>query len=82
VGKAFAIASFINQYYIIQLDSDTLTLSTLDEVNDHIKTNTGFVISTWDKQEIEPMNVTSERAQKNNNHVQMLAEIHFFKTGG
>jgi hypothetical protein len=54
----------------------------LDEVNDHIKTNTGFVISTWDKQEIEPMNVSSERAQKNNNHVQMLAEIHFPKLEG
>jgi hypothetical protein len=80
--RLLAIANFINQYYIIQLDSDTLTLSTLDEVNDHIKTNTGFVISTWDKQEIEPMNVTSERAQKNNNHVQMLAEIHFSKLEG
>jgi hypothetical protein len=80
--RLLAIASFINQYYIIQLDSDTLTLSALDEVNDHIKTNTGFVIGTWDNQKIEPMNVTSERAQKNNNHVQMLAEIHFSKLEG
>lgn len=80
--RLLAIASFIDQFFIIQLDSDTLTLSALDEVNDHIKTNTGFVIGTWDKQKIEPMNVTAERAQKNDTHVQMLAEAHFSKLEG
>jgi len=85
--RLLAIASFIDQFYIIQLDSDTLTLSALDEVKDHIKTNTGFVIGTWDKQEIEPMNAASELIQKNvdpaiNLHVQMLAEAHFSKIEG
>ncbi len=85
--RLLAIASFIDQFYIIQLDSDTLTLSELDEVKDHIKTNTGFVIGTWDQQEIEPMNTTSELIQKNVNptldaHVQMLAEAHFSKLEG
>jgi len=85
--RLLAIASFIDQFFIIQLDSDTLTLSALDEVKDHIKTNTGFVIGTWDNQEIESMNVCSERVQKNVNptldaHVQMVAEAHFSKLDG
>ena len=85
--RLFAIASFIDQFFIIQLDSDTLTLSALDEVIDYIKTNTGFVIGTWDSQEIESMNVCSERVQKNVNptldaHVQMVAEAHFSKLDG
>jgi hypothetical protein len=80
--RLLAIASFIDQFYIIQLDSDTLTLSALDEVKDCIKTNTGFVIGTWDNQEIESMNVFSERVQKNDTHVQMVAEAHFSKLDG
>lgn len=82
--RLFAIANFINQFYIIQLDSDTLTLSALNEVTELVQTNTGFVIGTWDNQEIESMNVCSERVQKNVNpsldaHVQMVAEAHFSK---
>ena len=85
--RLLAIASFIDQFYIIQLDSDTLSLSALDEINDHIKTNTGFIIGTWDNQEIEAMNISSERAIKNVNptfdaHVQILAEAHFSKLAG
>jgi hypothetical protein len=85
--RLLAIANFIDQFYIIQLDSDTLTLSTLNEVNNHIKTNTGFVIGTWDKQEIEPMNAASELIKKNVDptidlHVQMFAEARFSKLDG
>ncbi len=80
--RLLAIASFIDQFYIIQLDSDTLTLSALKEVKDFIKTNTGFAIGTWDQQEIEAMNITAERAQKNDTHVQMLAEANFSKLAG
>jgi hypothetical protein len=85
--RLLAIASFIDQFYIIQLDSDTLALSALDEVKDNIKTNTGFVLGTWDNQKIESMNISSERVQNNVNptfdaHVQMLAEAHFSKLDG
>lgn len=85
--RLLAIASFIDQFFIIQLDSDTLTLSALDEVTYNIKTNTGFVIGTWDNQEIEPMHACSERVQKKINptldaHVQMVAEAHFSKLDG
>lgn len=85
--RLFAIAHFINQYYIIQIDSDTLTLSALDEINLNIKTNTGFVISTWDNQEIGSMKILSERVAKkvnptSNSHVQLLAEANFSKLDG
>lgn len=85
--RLLAIACFIDQFYIIQLDSDTLTLSDPDEVKDHIKTNTGFALGTWDNQKIESMSISSERVQKNVNptpdaHVQMVAEAHFFKLDG
>jgi len=85
--RLLAIANFIDQFFIIQLDSDTVTVSALDEVKDHIKTNTGFALGTWDNQEIESMNVSSERVQKNVNptldaHVQMVAEAHFSKLDG
>lgn len=82
--RLLAIAKFTENYYVIQLDSDTLTLSELNEVNEHIETNTGFIIGTWDGQEIEPMDVCSERVQKNvgkslTGHVQMVAEAYFSK---
>lgn len=85
--RLLAIAKFVDQYFIIQLDSDTLTLSALDEITELIKTNTGFVIGTWDNQTIEAMSVSSERVQKNVNptldaHVQMVAEAHFSKLEG
>ncbi len=85
--RLLAIAHFIDQFFIIQLDSDTLTLSAVNEIIENIKSNTGFVIGTWDNQKIEPMIVSSERVQKNINpsldaHVQMVAEAHFSKLEG
>ena len=85
--RLLAIANFNAQFYIIQLDSDTIALSALDEVQEHIKTNTGFVIGTWDNQTIESMYMSSERVLKNeiptfDAHVQMLAEANFCKLEG
>ncbi len=82
--RLLAIADFVKDYFVIQLDSDTLTLTDMPEVNECIATNTGFVIGTWDNQEIESMTVSSERVQINNaptmeSHVQMLAESRFIK---
>lgn len=82
--RLLAIASLVADYFVIQLDSDTITLSPLDEINDCIKIGSGFVIGTWDNQEIESMTINSERAQKNvspelDAHVQMLAEATFSK---
>lgn len=80
--RLLAIAYYVKEYYVIQLDSDTLTLSDIPEVKQHIATQTAFVIGTWDNQTIEPMQVCSERVRKNVNitpdsHIQMLAEANF-----
>ncbi|MGY6274685.1 hypothetical protein [Methylomonas sp. MgM2] len=82
--RLLAIARYVQDYYVIQLDSDTLTLSEIDEVNQHIATETAFVIGTWDNQTIEPMKVCSERVRRNvtltpESHVQMVAEANFIK---
>lgn len=82
--RLLAIAHYVKEYYVIQLDSDTLTLSEIPEVKQQIATQTAFVIGTWDNQTIEPMNICSERVRKNvtltpESHVQMLAEANFNK---
>lgn len=80
--RLLAIAYFSETYYVIQLDSDTLTISELNEVYQCIDTSTGFVIGTWDNQIIESMQICSLRVQNNvgkslQGHVQMVAEAYF-----
>lgn len=80
--RLLAIAHFTKDYYVIQLDSDTLTLSEIPEITKNIESSTGFVIGTWDNQEIEPMSVCAKRVLSNvkitsESHVQMTAEASF-----
>jgi len=80
--RLLAIAELSRNRYVIQLDSDTLTRAPLEEVSEYIQHDTPFVIGTWDRQEIEPMRVCSERAQErvgeiSDPHVQLAAEAAF-----
>ena len=80
--RLLAIAERAKDQYIVQIDSDTVTLDAINEVAEHIKNNRSFVIATWDDQTIEPMQTSSERIKKNVNpgpdaHVQMVAEQAF-----
>ncbi len=80
--RLLAIAHFNKDYYIIQLDSDTLTISDIPEIRKNIQASIGFVIGTWDNQEIEPMSVCAKRVLDNvsitpDTHVQMAAEANF-----
>ncbi|MBV1928433.1 MAG: hypothetical protein KUG81_02865 [Gammaproteobacteria bacterium] len=82
--RLLAIAERNIDNYIIQLDSDTVTLGTLNEVTELIKDDRSFVIGTWDGQDIEPMRTNAERVMKNVNptqdsHVQMLSEVTFLE---
>ncbi|OAI20502.1 hypothetical protein A1359_03320 [Methylomonas lenta] len=82
--RLLAIAHFVQDYYVIQLDSDTLTISDIPEINHNIDSQTGFVIGTWDNQTIESMSICSKRVNQNvlidsDSHVQMLAEANFDK---
>ncbi len=80
--RLLAISRLNQDAYVIQLDSDTLTRGPLPEVVQHIKGNTSFVLGTWDRQEIEPMRIASERVQKRypnaqTLHVQLACEAAF-----
>lgn len=77
--RLLAIAHYTTNYYVIQLDADTLTLNDIPEVQHLINSETAFTIGTWDNQTIEPMLLCSQRVRKNvvltaESHVQMLAE--------
>ncbi|BCX82104.1 hypothetical protein MIT9_P1688 [Methylomarinovum caldicuralii] len=82
--RLLAIAEFSRDRYVIQLDSDTLTRAPLEEVCNHIDSNTAFVIGTWDRQGIETMRACSERVQQRVSslecaHVQLAAEAAFIR---
>lgn len=82
--RLLAIAERVSDHYLIQLDSDTLTLGSIEEVANLVRNNRSFVIGTWDNQTIEPMKTCSKRVIKNVNpqpdaHVQMVAEAAFLK---
>jgi len=82
--RLFAIAEKNSDHYIVQLDSDTVTIDAIPEVVKLIKDNRSFVIGTWDGQDIEPMRKNAERILKNvqpaaDAHVQMIAEATFIQ---
>ena len=79
--RILAICERAQDRYVVQLDSDTLTLADIDEVKVCIREGCSFTIGTWDKQTFEPM---SERvryarqvAQTSPPHVQIVAEANF-----
>ncbi|NWG75358.1 MAG: hypothetical protein HXY24_12235 [Rubrivivax sp.] len=77
------IARLTRDHYVIQLDSDTLTLADIPEVRACVDENRSFVIGTWDRQDFEPMTATVIAAknrmasQQGEPHVQLLAEANF-----
>lgn len=80
--RLLAIAKFSKKSYVIQLDSDVLTVTNPCEVRNLVEEQTSFTIGTWDGQEIEPMEecstrVLNERKPTPNDHVQMVAEATF-----
>ena len=79
--RLLAISSLVNDHYVIQLDSDTLTLGPIDEVRDCVAKQTAFAIGTWDNQKTETMRERSESARRlargGNSHVQVVAEANF-----
>jgi len=81
--RLLAIATLVKDHYVIQLDSDTLTLGPIAEVRDCIAGHAPFVIGTWDNQKIESMQERSATARKRvdglNGHVQVVAEANFDK---
>lgn len=81
--RLLAISTLVRDSYVIQLDSDTLTLEPIDEVQKCVDTQTGFALGTWDNQRIESMAERRETAVKlaprSGDHIQVFAESNFDK---
>jgi hypothetical protein len=86
--RLLTIAELVKTHYVIQLDSDTLTLDALPEIIDCIDANRSFVIGTWDDQDFESMAARAEMAarvkaeNKTQTHIQLLAESSFKQLDG
>jgi hypothetical protein len=84
--RLLAISSLVRDHYVIQLDSDTLTIGPIGEVRECIEQQTAFALGTWNKQKIETMRERCDTAKKlipqANGHVQVVAEGHFDKLHG
>lgn len=83
--RLLSIARLVKDHYVIQLDSDTLTLGDIPEIAKCVGVNRSFVIGTWDNQELETMaSRQSEAAVLMGKaikipHIQLAAEANFNK---
>ena len=81
--RLLAISSLVRDNYVIQLDSDTLTVGDIDEVRRCVGEQKAFALGTWDRQGFESMRERVETARKVNHgpvpHVQLVAEANFDK---
>jgi hypothetical protein len=85
--RLLGIAELVQDHYVIQLDSDTLAISAIDEVADCVRHDTAFTLGTWDRQVFETMAERAAQAKKNvagqdNSHIQVLAEANLDKLSG
>lgn len=80
--RLLAISSLCKLGYVIQLDSDTITLGDMKEVRNAVAEGRSFVIGTVDNQDFEFMPASVDRGRKNlasSKHVQNVAEANFDK---
>ncbi|WP_213803910.1 hypothetical protein [Granulicella sp. dw_53] len=77
--RLLLISDLVQDSYVIQIDSDTLTLNSIPEINDCISSNRSFTLM-GDRSfpEIESMTSASARSKGNTNHmVQAVCERSF-----
>ena len=80
--RLLSIVELSRDWYVIQLDTDTLALGNLQEVADCVANNEAFSIGTWDGQTFESMLERQQVAQqliaaKSHSHIQVIAEANF-----
>jgi len=84
--RLLAIADLVRDHYVIQLDSDTLTLGAIVEVRQAVSESKAFIIGTWDRQGFESMEERVQTAAKLAHgpgaHVQVVAEANLDKLDG
>ncbi len=79
------IARLSRDHFVVQLDSDTLSVGPLPEVASCLAEGRSFVIGTWDRQTAETMEFRQGEAVRHLDavagkpHVQLLAEANFDK---
>ncbi len=84
--RLLAIVSLVPSGYVIQLDSDTLSIGPMEEVASCVANGTAFTLGTWRNQRLESMQERLADARKLDltakSHVQMLAEANLDAVGG
>jgi hypothetical protein len=76
--RLVAIVNEVRDRYVIQLDSDTVTIGEIREVEECVRSNTSFMIGTWRMQELESVQQACKRVKDAKSaHVQMMAEKNF-----
>lgn len=72
------ISDCVKKNYVIQLDSDTLTLNNVPEIINSVKENQSFMLGTLGGHKIQPMKEICQNVKSSNsNHVQIIAEKNF-----
>jgi hypothetical protein len=74
-----ALSHFSNDYYVIQMDADTLTLCTPEEVIEAVNGNTPFILGTstdWNRKISLPemSDIARNWINEGSNHIQALCE--------
>lgn len=81
--RLLAIAEIVQDCYVIQLDSDTLSAGPIDEVRECVQTRRAFALGTRDDQECGEMRQQWEAITRRKfpleSHVQLVAESNFDK---
>lgn len=73
--RLVSIARETDRHYVIQVDSDTVTLADIPDVRACVESNTSFTISTWKNQTMDTAADATNRVKDHaSQHVQMLAE--------
>lgn len=79
--RLLSIAELVKNHYVIQLDSDTLSVADISEIRANIESGSAFTLGTFDNQVIRTMRECCESARANdagaNTHVQYVAETNF-----
>lgn len=82
--RLYAIAGFVRDQYVIQLDADTLTLQAIPEVLQAIRSDTGFVLGERPETPSRLLAAVRENAlpwMKPGAHVQGIAETEMVNVG-
>ncbi len=78
--RLLLIAECVQRSYVIQLDSDTLTLSHIPEISSAIKENRSFTLGTGMGRQISAMRDVCEQMKAyESQHIQVIAEQNFDK---